>query len=66
MSFRMRNPYEKYYKTPQPISVPEPKKNVTKNVTVKSPDKDEKNDQFSVGNDTIVFDKETGLWKIKK
>ena len=66
MSFRMRNIGEKFYKKPQYILVPQPEKNVTKNVTVKSPDKDEKIDQISVGNDTIIFDKETGLWKIKK
>lgn len=68
MSFRMRNPCEKVYKKPPSISVQTNKnvtKNVTNNVTVKSSD-EKNNDQFSVGDDTVVFDMETGLWKIKK
>ena len=58
MTFRMRNINTSKYPTV-----------ISKNTNVKSKQVNdeliEKNEQFKVGDDIIIYDKESGLWKIK-
>lgn len=73
MSFRMRKPYEKVDKlTSQPrnnkptYTADKDVRIVVKPVQNNQQPTQEVFDQFNVGDDTIIFDSETGLWKIKK
>ncbi len=59
MTFRMRNIKTSKY----PPTV------ISKNTNVKSKQVNdeltERNEQFKVGDDIIIYDKESGLWKVK-
>lgn len=67
MSFRVRKPDQKK----KPTQVEQLKEQYRNRLNLETPKKDEEKkeeitivDSFKVGDDTIVFDKKSGVWKV--